>query len=134
MWSFFYNCTVRNGRYLSISIYVKQRLNLCIRSKLSYQGKNCGITHVECSQQPSHSDFLLEHFSGALLLESAFNTDFPSMIRLNNIIEVTKSAVCDSYGECLICITLLLALAGRNDVPLDWLRSQFSPRLPNPNW
>lgn len=82
-------------------------------------------THVECSQQPSHSDFLLEHFSGALLFESVFNTDFPSMIRLNNIIGVTKSAVYDSYGVCLICITLLLALVERNDVPLDSQKRQF---------
>lgn len=85
---------------------------------------------MECSTQPSHSDLLLEHFSDTLPLVSLFNMDFPSMIRLNNIIAVAGSVVYDNcrvYGECLRCWTRsLTTLAGRNDVPLDRLRSRYT--------
>lgn len=80
-------------------------------------------TYVKCSLHPSHSDFLLEHF-----FVSVFNMDFPSMIRLNNIIIVAGFVVfgnCRACGECLICLTLLMTLSQKSDVPLDWQRSQF---------
>lgn len=84
---------------------------------------------MECSLHPSHSDLLLEHFSGDLFLASAFNTDFPSMIRLNNIIVAAGFVVYDSclaLGECLICLTRLqMSLSQKSDFPLDWQRSQF---------
>lgn len=101
----------------------------------SYQSESFHLTYVECSQQLSHSDFLLEHFSGNLFFESVFNIDFPSMIRLNNIIAAIIFAVCGNYrvcGECLICLTRSqLTLARKNAVPLDWLKSQNSLLLPN---
>lgn len=80
-------------------------------------------TYVKCSLHPSHSDFLLEHF-----FVSVFNMDFPSMIRLNNIIIAAGFVVsgnCRACGECLICLTLLMTLSQKSDVPLDWQRSQF---------
>lgn len=85
-------------------------------------------TYVECSAQPTHSEFLLAHFSGTLILASVFNIDFPSMIRLNNIIAITVFVVYDNYhvcGECLIYLKRSVALGGRNAVPLDWQKSQF---------
>lgn len=85
-------------------------------------------TYVECSEHPSHSEFLLAHFSGAFILASVFNIDFPSMIRLNNIIAITVFVVYDNYhvcGECLIYLKRSVALGGRNAVPLDWQKSQF---------
>lgn len=86
------------------------------------------FTYVECSPQPSHSDFLLEHFSGDLSLTSEFNIDFPSMIRLNNIIATTGFVVfynCRVCDECLIYLVRSPVVLRRNDVPLDWQRSRF---------
>lgn len=78
---------------------------------------------MECSLHPSHSDLLLEHFSGDIFLASAFNMDFPSMIRLNNIIAAAEFVVydnCRALGECLICLTRLqMTLSRKSDFPLD---------------
>lgn len=88
-----------------------------------------------CSLQPSHSDCVLEHVFGALLFVSdAFNMNFPSMIRLNNIIEVREFVAydtCRAFDGYWTCMTLRRTLR-RNDVPLDWQRSQTLP-IPH-NW